>query len=107
MNFSVIRCCLWLPVVVLFSVLDVVGAADNLLSNSAFEAPLEPYWEKRTPDDATRKLYRLPEAGRNGSASVVLENVQSSYTRLRQGHDRSITVQPGSLLQLSAWIRRA
>jgi hypothetical protein len=24
---------------------------------------------------------------------------------LRQGHDRSITVEPGSLLQLSAWVR--
>ena len=99
-------CYLWLLTVGVFFVQNgEAGATDNLLGNAEFEAPLEPCWEKRTPDDATRKLYRLPDVGRNGSAAAVLENVQSSYTRLRQGHDRSISIEPGSLIQLSAWIR--
>jgi len=80
-------------------------AAENLLHNGGFDAALEPHWQKRTPEDETRKLYRLPKAGRAGSAAAVLENVQPAYTRLRQGHERTIVIQPGSLVQLSAWIR--
>ena len=79
-------------------------ASENLLVNPGFEQDLEPAWEKRTPDDVTRKLYRAETGGRTGGAAV-LENIQPDYTRLRQGHDRSISVEPGSLLELSAWIK--
>lgn len=80
-------------------------AAENLLNNPSFESPLTPVWEKRTPEDATRTLRRVEDAGRDGSAAAVLENLQSSYTRLRQGADRSIEIEPGSLVELSAWVR--
>ena len=80
-------------------------AAENLLANPSFESSLAPNWEKRTPEDKTHTLRREEHAGRNGSAAAVLTNVKPSYTRLRQGADRSIAVEPGSLLELSAWVR--
>jgi len=80
------------------------GAGENLLVNAGFEKPLEPAWEKRTPDDAQRKLYRADGAGRSGAAAV-LENVVPAYTRLRQGKDRSLVVAPGSLIELAAWAK--
>src|SRR5690606_16563322 len=79
--------------------------AENLLKNPRFEEDLAPAWEKRTPEDGSRKLFRDATAGREGTAAVVLENLQPTPTRLRQGHDRSIAVEPGSLLELSAWIK--
>lgn len=93
---------------VLFSILvtlTTAARAENLLKNAGFEADLAPAWEKRTPDDASRKLFRQEAAGRAGTAAAVLENLQATPTRLRQGHDRSITVEPGSLLELSAWVK--
>ncbi len=78
-------------------------AAENSLRNPGFEEPLEPAWHKRTPEDADRKLGREEGAGRSGNWAAVLENVNPAYTRLRQGHDRSIAVEPGSLLELAAW----
>ena len=80
-------------------------AGENLLTNPSFESALPPVWEKRTPEDATRTLRRVEGAGRDGSAAAVLENLQSSYTRLRQGADRSIEIEPGSLVELSGWVR--
>lgn len=80
-------------------------AAENLLTNPSFESRLDPAWEKRTPEDATRTLRRVEGAGRDGSAAAVLENLQPSYTRLRQGADRSIKIKPGSLIELSGWVR--
>lgn len=84
----------------------VAPAADgtNLLKNAGFESALEPAWERRTPDDAQRKTFRAEAGGRSGGAAV-LENLAPAYTRLRQGQDRSIAVAPGSLLELSAWVR--
>lgn len=84
-------------------------ASENLLVNpgfeqALFEQALEPAWEKRTPDDAQRRLYRDENGGRSGAA-VVLQNVEPAYTRLRQGHDRSIVVEPGSLVELAAWVK--
>ena len=76
----------------------------NLLKNPGFEQELAPAWEKRTPDDSQRRLYRVESGGRSGAA-VVLENMTPAYTRLRQGHDRSITAKPGSLIELAAWIK--
>jgi hypothetical protein len=81
-----------------------LSTGENLLVNPGFEQELEPAWEKRTPEDAQRKLYRAEGAGRTGAA-VVLENIEPAYTRLRQGHDRSIVIEPGSLIELSAWVK--
>lgn len=91
--------CVWM-----LAGLASVAFADNLLRNPGFEEALEPVWEKRTPEDASRKLYRVGEGGRSG-AGAVLENVAPAYTRLRQGHDRSISVEAGSLVELAAWVR--
>ncbi|MDA3925697.1 MAG: M14 family zinc carboxypeptidase [Kiritimatiellae bacterium] len=93
----------------LFSALLIVvafssAAGDNLLLNASFEEPLKPVWEKRTPENAQRKLYREEGVGRKGAA-VVLENIEPSYTRLRQGHDRSINIAAGSRIELSALIK--
>lgn len=80
-------------------------AAENLLQNPGFENTLLPAWEKRTPDSTARKLGRVQAVGRSGGWAAVLENVQPDYTRLRQGHDRSIAVEPGSLVELAAWVK--
>ena len=80
------------------------SAADNLLKNASFEDPLSPAWHKRTPEDKTRKLYRQEGTGRSGAAAV-LENIDPAYTRLRQGHDRSINIVAGSMIELSSWIK--
>jgi len=80
-------------------------AAENLLRNPGFEEDLQPAWEKRTPEDASRKLCRVEGVGRSGGCAAVFENVEPAYTRLRQGNDRSIVVEPGSLLELSAWVK--
>ena len=80
-------------------------ATENLLTNPSFESSLDPHWHKRTPEDETRTLRRVEKMGRNGSAAAVLENLKPSYTRLRQGADRSISIEPGSLIELSAWVR--
>lgn len=80
------------------------AGSENLLVNPRFEQQLDPAWEKRTPEDAQRKLYRAEGAGRTGAA-VVLENIEPAYTRLRQGHDRSIAIEPSSLIELSAWVK--
>ena len=90
--------------VLVLAVAAVAQTGENLLANAGFEQALEPAWERRTPEDAQRKLYRAEGAGRSGAAAV-LENVVPAYTRLRQGHDRSIAPAPGSLLELSAWIK--
>ena len=80
-------------------------AAENLLRNPAFEDALEPAWHKRTPEDADRKLDRAQGAGRSGTWAAVLENVRPAYTRLRQGHEGLIAVDPGSLIELGAWVK--
>ncbi len=92
----------------LFFALPTAGqlpAGENLLRNPGFDEALEPVWEKRTPEDASRKLHRAEGEGRSGDWAVLLDNVEPAYTRLRQGHDRSIQIEPGSLVELSAWVR--
>ena len=80
-------------------------AEENLLRNPGFGEALEPVWEKRTPEDASRKLYRVEGDGQSSDWAVVLDNLEPAYTRLRQGHDRSIKIEPGSLVELSARVR--
>jgi len=80
-------------------------AGENLLRNPGFEQELLPTWEKRTPEDDCRKLRRVDSGGRSGNWAVALDNVKSAHTRLRQGNDRSIIVEPGSLVELSAWVK--
>ncbi len=96
----------FLPMAMLLAAGSVPAAraAENLLANPGFEEALEPGWDKRTPEDATRRIRREENAGRTGAAAL-LENIEPVYTRLRQGHDRSLAVAPGSLVELSAWIR--
>ena len=79
--------------------------AENLLRNPGFEEALHPAWEKRTPEDASRKLGRVAGVGRSGDWAAALENLRPAYTRLRQGHQRSIVVEPGSLIELGAWVK--
>ena len=81
------------------------AAADNLLRNPGFEQALAPAWAKRTPEDAHRKLYRTSDIAHSDKWSVVLENVSPTFTRLRQGHDRSIVIEPGNLIELAAWVK--
>jgi len=82
-----------------------LAAAENLIRNGGFEDPLTPAWHKRTPDDAQRRLYRSTDVARTGQACAVLENIENAYTRLRQGHDKSIFIEPGSLVELAAWVK--
>lgn len=79
-------------------------ADGNLLANAGFEEELTPAWEKRTPDDGQRRIRRVEGAGRSGAA-VALESAAPGQTRLRQGHGRAISVAPGSVVELSAWVR--
>ena len=101
------RICILFSVAAVFfacAVSRAAAPAENLLKNVGFEEPLEPAWEKRTPDSVDRKLYREEGGGRSGAA-VVLENFQPVVTRLRQGHARSIAIEPGTLVELGAWIK--
>ncbi|MEW6357263.1 MAG: M14 family zinc carboxypeptidase [Planctomycetota bacterium] len=82
-----------------------VSAAENLAKNPGFEDSLEPAWHKRTPDDAKRKICITSDAVHSGKCSVVLENIEKEYTRLRQGQDKSIAVAPGSLVELTVWVK--
>ena len=77
----------------------------NLVKNPGFEDPLEPAWHKRTPEDAKRKLYITSDVTHSGRCSVVLENIEKEYTRLRQGNDKSIAIAPGSLAELTVWAK--
>ena len=95
-------CVFWLLVL---SAAGPLFGEENLLKHPGFEETLEPVWEKRTPEDASRKMYRVEGEGRSGDWAVALDNVEPAYTRLRQGHDRSIRIEPGSLVELSAWVR--
>ena len=97
-----LRCSFWLLAIFAAGQLH---AGENLLRNPGFEDPLAPVWEKRTPDDASRKLYRAEGEGRSGEWAVALDNLEPAYTRLRQGHDRSIQIEPGCPVELSAWVR--
>jgi hypothetical protein len=95
----------FLVVSVVIAALIGTARAENLLKNPGFEESLAPAWEKRTPDSADRKLSRQESAGRSGSDAAVLENLRSTHTRLRQGQDRSIAIEPGSFVELSAWTK--
>ena len=85
-QWAVSVCVAWL---VVCCVAQRADGARNLLRSLGFEEPLAPAWEKRTPEDQTRKLYRTDAQARSGTHCVVLENLAEAYTRLRQGHDRA------------------
>jgi hypothetical protein len=93
-------------------ILIVLGAAPllaqepkNLLKNPGFEQELAGVWEARTPADQQRKLERQQGESHSGNWCLVLENRDGKLTRLRQGNDRSLTVPPNSLVELSAWVK--
>ncbi|HQA38076.1 MAG TPA: hypothetical protein PLW27_04160 [Kiritimatiellia bacterium] len=48
----------------------VLAGNGNLLVNGGFEAELAPAWERRTPEDASRKIYRASGEGRTGAAVI-------------------------------------
>lgn len=77
----------------------------NSLKNPSFEQDLAQGWEKRTPDDADRKLLRVEGQGRSGSACLVLENTKPTATRLRQGADGTLRLPAGALIEFSAWVQ--
>lgn len=76
----------------------------NFLQNGDFEGELAPAWEMRTLPDATRKIARLDGQGRSG-AGVVLENLEPTFTRVRQGHAKEIEIADGSTVEFSAWAK--
>lgn len=75
------------------------------LCNPGFEDESLSAWQQRTPQDASRTFSRSKEAVHSGQWSMMLENLKPAFTRLRQGHDRSIAIAPGSLVELSAWVK--
>ena len=79
--------------------------AANLLQNPGFEDDLAPAWQKRTPDDKQRRIDRRQDDARSGRSCLMLENLQATATRLRQGHNRTLVIAPGSLVEVSAWIK--
>lgn len=79
--------------------------APPALRNPGFEEESLSAWQQRTPQDASRKFARSKEAAHSGQWSMVLENLKPTLTRLRQGHDRSVAVAPGSLVELAAWVK--
>jgi len=81
------------------------AAEANLLRNGGFENDLAPVWEKRTPESPERSLTRTDEVARSGQWSLRLEGMAAGATRLRQGHDQSIRIEPGSQVELSAWVK--
>lgn len=88
----------------ILSVGNLRAAGCDLLCNGGFEQPLESGWEARTPQDDLRKVHIKPGGGRQGAA-LVLENLKPTFTRLRQGHERSINAPEGTRLEFSAWVR--
>lgn len=96
------------PRLALFLALAICGqgarGAENRLRNGGFEEGLRA-WEKRTPDDAARRLAALPEAARSGQCGLLLENYNGTLTRLRQGQTQDLVIAPGSIVEYCAWIR--
>ena len=83
---------------------DDAGERLNLLSNLGFEQG-EEAWERRTPDGEDRALSVTSEAARSGAMGARITNLNPTHSRWRQGHGREISVEPGSMIRLSGWIR--
>ena len=77
----------------------------DLLQNPGFEADLGGNWEKRTPDDAVRQSLRTAQQPHSGGWCLTLASRDGTAARVRQGSDRRLTIPPGSLVELSAWVR--
>ena len=80
-------------------------AADNLVRNGGFEEELSSDWQKRTPDDAKHRSYRVKEAPHNGEWCVVLECASNTTTMLRQGHAGALTAAVGAMVEIAGWVR--
>jgi len=96
--------------VVLLSVLGLVctpvRAEDgSLLRNGGFEEELAPVWSRRTAEKLPCRAVRESHGGRSGSTGLMLENPTPAFNRWRQGRDRRLALVPGSLVELSAWIK--
>ena len=95
----------WIAAIAFAPVLAWAQEAPQLLRNPGFEEPLAAVWHKRTPETAKRRLYRCDTEAHSGKWCVALENVEAEYTRLRQGQDRSIVIEPGTRVELAAWVK--
>jgi len=79
----------------------------NLLRNPGFEETLGKAWHKRTPDAPGRRIVRDTSMAHSGNAALLIENGDGIRSRVRQGHDKSITPKDGDVIELSAWVRQA
>lgn len=77
----------------------------NLLGNGGFEDQLAPAWVRRTADDKPCRAVRDRQAARTGQWSLALENQRPTFNRMRQGVDRRLVIAPGSMVELSAWVK--
>ena len=88
--------------------LTSIAFADNVAPNGGFEmadGDLCAFWEKRTPDDASRTLEWVAEGAHTGTHCVKTTNREKAKSRWRTGHLCGLVLKPGSALKLSAWIK--
>lgn len=76
----------------------------NVLRNGGFEEDLGTTWVRRSPEKEPCTFSR-EEAARSGRWGLLLENRLPAYNRVRQGSDRSLHLTPGSMVELSAWVK--
>jgi hypothetical protein len=73
--------------------------------NGGFEEELGPAWLRRTPENMPCRAVRDRVAPHTDSACLMLENSQPAFNRWRQGSDHRLVLGPGSLVELSGWIK--
>lgn len=76
----------------------------GLLADPGFEDPGADAWVQRTPTDEARTLSRVGDRARSGRHSARIENRADVLSRWRQGHQRTIPIEPGVELRYEAWI---
>jgi hypothetical protein len=84
---------------------DLRAADLELFANGGFEQELAPAWVRRTPSDKPCRAERASHGARTGQGCLVLENQRPAFNRVRQGADRRLVIAPGSLVELSAWVK--
>lgn len=83
----------------------VAAAQPNMLRDGDFEAAPPSTWEKRTPDGPERVLAILSDGAHSGGRFARIVNRKPAISRWRQGADKALKLQPGSVVRLSGWIR--
>lgn len=80
----------------------------NLAPNPGLElgeGALPLCWEKRTPDDARRRLAWSTERPHGGQRCLGIDNLAEVQSRWRAGQAGDLRLQPGTRCRFSAWIR--